>query len=203
MTDLKALRRMMPPPVAPDVAVDWGQLSGSWGKEFPADYRQFIGVYGPGTIEDFLVIQEPEPREALSPAATGGMASETANAETVWTEFRKEAALAEVGPVLIAWAASAGADILCWDASGGNPDAWPVLVWNRDDTAWRRYDCGMVEFLRRVLAAEFDECPLSGTNIWGVATVKYLTLGEEMRLRKEGLDPWTGEPDPYAGMFPM
>ncbi|PZG02317.1 hypothetical protein [Micromonospora deserti] len=160
-------------------------------------------VYGPGTIQEFLVIQEPEPKDAASGAGTGGMVSETTNAEMAWAEFRKESGLAEVEPLLIAWGVSAGADILCWDASGVDPDAWPVLVWNRDDTVWRRYECGMVEFLQRVLAAEFDECPLSGTNIWGVTSVKYLPFGEEMRLRKAGLDPWTGEPDPYAGMFPM
>ncbi|MFI6263191.1 hypothetical protein [Micromonospora sp. NPDC051006] len=202
MADLEMLRRMMQAPAGPETAVDWGRLTGSWGKEFPADYRQFMEVFGPGTIQDFLVIVQPEPKEAASVDATGGMVHETANAEMAWTEFRKEPALAEVEPLLIAWGVSSGADILCWDASGNDPDDWPVLVWNRDFTAWRRYDCGMVEFLRRVLEAEFGGCPLSGTNIWGVATVRYLTLGEEMRLLRAGLDPWTGEPDPYAGMFP-
>ncbi|MFY1577485.1 hypothetical protein ACN26Z_21560 [Verrucosispora sp. WMMD703] len=203
IVSLTALRRMMPPPIGPDVAVDWGRMSRAWGKQFPADYRQFMDVYGPGTIAEFLVVKQPEPREVLSGAAAGGMVCETANAEAAWTEFRKEPTLAEVNPMLIAWAVSASADILCWDSSGDDPDGWPVLVWNRDDTAWRRYDCGMVEFLRRVLEAEFEECPLSGTNVWGIATAKYLTFGEETRLRKAGFDPWTGEPDPYAGMFPM
>lgn len=201
MADLEALRRMMPPPAAPDTAVDWGRLGSSWGKDFPPDYRQFMDVYGPGTIQNYLVIVEPAPKGTPSDPLTG-MAHETANAELLWTKVRKEPGLAGVEPLLVGWGVDASADVLCWDASGGDPADWPVLVCNRDDVVWRRYNCGMVEFLLRVLGADFDECPLSGTNIWGVATVKYLTPREEERLLKAGLDPWTGEPDPYAGMYP-
>jgi hypothetical protein len=202
VADLETLRRMMPPPSAPDTAVDWERLGRSWGKEFPPDYRQFMDAYGPGTVENFLVVERPEPRDTPSDPQTGGMAHETATARLLWRESGKEAGLAEVEPLLIAWGADAGADTLCWDASGDDPAAWPVLVYQRGDLVWRRYDCGIVEFLQRVLEADFDDCPLSGTNIWGVGTVKFLTPGEEKRLLKAGLDPWTGEPDPYAGMFP-
>jgi hypothetical protein len=47
----------------------------------------------------------------------------------------------------------------------------------------------------------FDECPLGGLSLWGKASVTFLTWAEEERRLKAGLDPWTGEPDPYAGMF--
>jgi hypothetical protein len=67
---------------------------------------------------------------------------------------------------------------------------------------WRRYDCPMVDFLLGVLRADFDECPLGGTNIWGNASVTFLPPSEEDRRLKVGLDPWTGEPDPYAGLYP-
>ncbi|GGN90595.1 hypothetical protein GCM10011579_086620 [Streptomyces albiflavescens] len=50
------------------------------------------------------------------------------------------------------------ADILCWGASGEDPGIWPVLVYNRDDSLWSRYDCGMVEFLSRLLRADLDDC---------------------------------------------
>lgn len=200
--DLEALRRMMPPPAAPDLVVDWAQLRQSWGKEFPADYRQFMEVYGPGGIDDFLSIVPPESRDAESDPSIGGMACETATAELLWTEVPKEDGLAGAEPLVIAWGVDSGADSLCWDASGDDPDAWPVLVWCRGDAMWRRYDCGMVEFLLRVLRADFDDCPLSGGHLWGVAAAKFLTRSEEKRLRKAGLNPWTGEPDPYAGMYP-
>ncbi len=160
-----------------------------------------MAVYGNGAIDGCLVIVPPEPKDAESDPSTGGMAVETADAEFVWADEPKEDRLAGVEPLLIAWGASADADILCWDASGDDPDAWPVLVWCRGDAIWRRYDCGMVEFLLRVLRADFDECPLSGGHLWGVATAKFLTHKEEIRLWKAGLEPWTGEPNPYAGMY--
>jgi hypothetical protein len=37
--------------------------------------------------------------------------------------------------------------------------------------------------------------------LWGKQPATFLTWREEQRLLKEGLDPWTGEPDPFAGMF--
>jgi len=42
---------------------------------------------------------------------------------------------------------------------------------------------------------------LSDLSLWGRRTAKYLNKREYMRLLRQGLDPWTGEPDPYAGMF--
>ncbi|SOD84263.1 hypothetical protein [Streptomyces sp. Ag109_G2-15] len=59
----------------------------------------------------------------------------------------------------------------------------------------------MVEFVSRLLRADFDECPLGDLSLWGRQSATFLTESEKQRLVKEGLDPWTGEPDPYAGMF--
>ncbi|MFB7455588.1 MULTISPECIES: hypothetical protein [unclassified Streptomyces] len=59
----------------------------------------------------------------------------------------------------------------------------------------------MVHFLLRVLRAEFDECPLGDLSLWGRESATFLNRREEQRLWKEGLDPWTGESDPFAGMF--
>lgn len=78
---------------------------------------------------------------------------------------------------------------------------WPVLVYNRGDALWYRYDCGMVQFLLQVLRAEFDKCSLGDLSLWGRDSATFLNRREEERLWKKGVDPWAGEPDPYAGMF--
>lgn len=116
--------------------------------------------------------------------------SETLNAEDNWVNFGKEPELEGAEPRLIAWGADAGADIVCWDASGDDPAAWPVLVYERGDAIWRRYDCGMVEFLVRVLRAEFPACPLSGLSLWGRHPALFLSESEEERLLEQGIDPW-------------
>jgi len=58
-----------------------------------------------------------------------------------------------------------------------------------------------VQFLVRVLRGDFDECPLGDLSLWGREPAVFLNRHEEDRMWKAGLDPWTGEPDPYAGMF--
>ncbi len=200
--DFQTLRELMPSTAPSDTTADWEALARSWGKEFPSDYRQFIELYGAGTIQEYLVVVTPEPRGRPHRNATGGMRHEAANAVEAWASTAKSPELADVSPELIAWGADASADILCWDASGDAPERWPVLVCNRDDHLWRRYDVGMARFLVRVMRGEFDECPLGGLVLWDKGGAKFLNEREYQRLLDEGLDPWTGEPDPYAGMFP-
>ncbi len=201
MVGMETLRELMPPTAASDTVADWERLSESWGKEFPVDYRQFIDTYGAGAIQEFLEIQKPEPKEDVPESSTGGMLHETANAEYAWAEMRKSPELGRATPELIAWGADASADILCWDASGEDPERWPVLVYNRAEGLWRRYDVGMAEFLVRVLRAQFADCPLGDLSLWSRGAVTFLNEREEQRRIDEGLDPWTGEPDPFAGMF--
>lgn len=196
MDDLEKLQHLMPPIVEGD-SVDWSRVSESWSKEFPEGYRRFIEVYGAGTIERYLDVMGPELKggEPLP----DGMLIETLNAEDAWSEAHKPPALSGLSPELIAWAVDASADILCWDASGDDPNTWTVLVYNRDDYEWSRYECGMVEFLVRVLRADFDECPLSDLSLWGSDSVRFLNDRERRRLRRQGLNPWAGKPNPYAG----
>lgn len=195
MYDLAALRDLMPPTVEGD-SVEWSRVSESWGREFPEDYRRFIEMYGAGTIDRYLVVLGPELKgeEPL----TDGMLMETLDAQDAWSEARKSSELSGSSPELIAWAADASADILCWDASGSDPNAWPILVYNQDDYEWSRYECGMVEFLVRVLRAGFAECPLGDLSLWGSGSVRFLNKRERMRLSRQGLNPWTGKPNPYA-----
>lgn len=94
-----------------------------------------------------------------------------------------------------------GADALCWVTSEAVPDRWPVVVWARHGGGRSVYECGMTEFLVRVLRADFDECPVSNATLWGEGTARLLNFREEERFLDEGVDPWTGESlDPFAGL---
>lgn len=192
MTDPETLGRLMPPRAAPDTSVDWALMSRSWGTEFPPDYQAFMEVWGPGAIDNFFQVLVPEPKAEELTSPYGGMLVETLTADHAWANFPKEPELEGTQPRLIAWGSDAAADILCWDASGDEPASWPVLVYNRGQGAWRRYDCGMVEFLVRVLRAEFPVCPLSDLSLWGTHPALFLSETEEERLLEQGLDPWAG-----------
>lgn len=197
MDAMETLRGLMPPTAETDTSVDWARIRESWGSDFPGDYRRFIETYGAGTAENYLSVLKPEVKG--EEPARDGMLMETLNAEDAWEEVPKSPELSAASPELIAWAVDASADILCWDASGDDPDRWPVLVCARDDDLWRRYDCGMAEFLSRVLRADFDECPLGDLSLWGKTPAKFLNKREDLRLWRQGLDPWTGNPRPNTG----
>jgi hypothetical protein len=45
--------------------------------------------YGFGTVQNYLVVVRPEPQDHVSDPATGGMASETANANLMWGKYAR------------------------------------------------------------------------------------------------------------------
>ncbi|WP_093777593.1 SMI1/KNR4 family protein [Streptomyces sp. yr375] len=197
MAWLDVLRGIMPPgPGAGDV-VDWDVIESSWGTRFPSDYKEFVSVYGQGSVGDYLALLLPE-RNLGDESPVEGMSAETRNARHAC----KAAPSHELQPSsLVAWGVDASADIICWSMAGGDPDGWFMAVWNQDDARWREYSCGMVEFLCRVFRADFDECPLGSLSLWGNESPKFVHRDEERRLRVAGMDPWSGGPDPFAGMF--
>ncbi|RKR93016.1 hypothetical protein BDK92_7519 [Micromonospora pisi] len=199
--DLGALLRLMPPETESDTVVDWDEIAESWGRAFPAAYQRFIAIYGAGMIEDYLVIGTPEPWVEPPDGDGADMRAGTAFARVLWQDSRKERDLEGAIPRLILWAVDSSGDNLCWDASDPDPEKWPVLLYNRGKAIWRRYDCGMVEFLVRHLEGDFPTCPLGDVGLFGRRRATFLTRTEYMRRLRSGVDPWTGEPDPYAGMY--
>ncbi|MFF4155495.1 SMI1/KNR4 family protein [Streptomyces sp. NPDC001678] len=180
--------------------VNWSDAEKAWGITFPRDYKAFMSEYGEGVIDNFLTVFQPL-STAYDPSAYG-MRFETENARAIVAEsvgLAEECAHSTSS--LVAWGVTSGPDILCWQTASGDPDRWPVVVIGRHTkTPVAVYETGMVEFLRRVFLAEFVECPLSGVHLWGVTSPKFLHWKEEKRVWDNGIDPWTGKPDPYAGM---
>jgi hypothetical protein len=47
------------------------------------------------------------------------------------------------------------------------------------DVHWALFNCGMTEFRRRLMTAEFDACPLSDLSLWGqVGTLLSLVVDD-------------------------
>ncbi|GAA0485229.1 SMI1/KNR4 family protein [Streptomyces stramineus] len=197
-----AVRRLMPPHENAGERVDWEAAERLWGTGFPADYVAFMAEYGEGTVQDFLHILQPLP----SPYWTDpddGMRAETVNARGFLRNFSGPPGLTARSPApVLAWGVTAGPDILCWQTTDEDPDRWPVVVIGRHTPEpVSLHDRSMTGFLRGLFLAEFDRCPLSGTQLWG-RRPKFLHCREEQRLWDAGIDPWAGapgEPDPHAG----
>lgn len=180
----------MPADLGEDEQVDWNSLRSTWRMTFPSDYMAFMVHYGAGTIDDSASVLAPD---TPGQCELGGMAGETRTAHDLWH--------AEPAPVL-AWGVTVAADIICWKTVHTDPDRWPVVVWRRQSSSpqWLEFDMGMADFLCGMFFREFDECPLSDATLWGSPTPRFISNRQQQRLLGTGVDPWTGEPDPYAGL---
>ncbi|MDN3297607.1 SMI1/KNR4 family protein [Streptomyces ficellus] len=178
---------LMPPLSGAGSDVDWEAVEDAWGTSFPSDYKAFMRHYGPGAIENFLSILEPSIDASGQPG--GYMFEETWVAQDEWESSGPSDAWSTPDAIL-AWAVDGTADLLCWQRTDENPDAWPVVVYERGRDLWQRYECGMVEFLLRIFRSEHPRHPLSGTPLWGTAEPRFLTLSQERRITASGRDPW-------------
>ncbi|MFF8960257.1 SMI1/KNR4 family protein [Streptomyces sp. NPDC014894] len=199
---LSALMAVMSPRDGADDRVDWAAAREEWGVSFPSDYIAFMAAYGSGGIDDAFSVLAPALAED-SPwnAEYDGMAAETRNLRFTWRRERPPEGVAADPDRLIAWGVSCGADILGWVTDDGDPDAWPVVVWERHGSpTWKVYDMGMAEFLRRVFRRGFPECPLSDLSLWGEPAPHFVHWRVERQRWESGFNPYTGKPDPYFGM---
>ncbi|MEU3752750.1 SMI1/KNR4 family protein [Streptomyces olivoreticuli] len=196
---LEALRTLMPPHEGAGDGVDWADAEREWGTRFPHDYMAFMSEYGEGGISDFLQVLQPF--STAYDKSVHGMHFETENARGFVTEVTGPDDLrASSTAPLIAWGVTSGPDIPCRQTTDDDPERWPVVVIGRHtSSSVTRYNVGMTEFLKRVILTDFEERPLSGLDLWGAESPKFLHRQEEKRLWNSGIDPWTGEADPHAG----
>ncbi|PYC66770.1 hypothetical protein C7C46_30885 [Streptomyces tateyamensis] len=176
---------------------NWEAAERIWNSAFPSDYRWFMEIYGLGAIENCLAILAPD-GVVSSDAPDSGMLEETENARGVFYGDGATGGPIEAAEQIICWGVDSGSDLLCWLSDSGDPDRWPVLVWDRASGNWTVYECGMVEFLCKVFAGEFDECPLSVADIWQCERPRFVHWRLERSRRQDGLDPVTGEPEEWA-----
>ncbi|MEU5398820.1 SMI1/KNR4 family protein [Streptomyces sp. NPDC005963] len=191
---LQQLMDLMPPHEGAGDVVDWGLAEAEYGTAFPRDYRGFVEQYGAGTISEDVTVSIPRPRGARAePLTLQRLPEDTISAPSMqgWQDPAQRASYRLEDMLL--WGQAAGADALCWVTTGDSPDDWPIAVWKRQSEGWAVYECGIVEFLLRVLRAEFDRCPLSDRSVWGDPTPRFLNFREEERLVEAGIDPWTGD----------
>lgn len=189
------LRDLMPPHDGAGDSVDWQEVERVWGVTFPPDYKDFVATYGRGEVDMFLTFLVPGKSEG--PRPSDSMTEETAEARRMW--LRKPPAGYDpttTAPV-VAWGVTSSADLLCWNTGGEQrPDRWPVTVWSRSGLNWTVHDCGMLEYVVRLLRGELDSAPAEADRVH-----RFVHVREARRLLAAGINPDTGEPDPDVGMF--
>ncbi|MEU0103742.1 SMI1/KNR4 family protein [Streptomyces sp. NPDC004041] len=172
MTDragVAGLIRLMPPPAGAGVTVDWEAVQRVWGLVFPSDFKEFLAHYGDGLPNLDLGVLVPAivtPETCDEPGAPkGGMGFITADTRATWVDT-EPTGIDAAAEDLVTWGADGSADLYCWLAHG-NPEDWPVVLFSHGDDTWTRFDCGMTEFLRRVLSADSQAQVMKDSALWG------------------------------------
>ncbi|MEE1753269.1 hypothetical protein [Streptomyces sp. SP18CS02] len=196
-SSLQTLLSLVPPDHGADERVDWPTAEDTLGCRLPGDYKAFMAVYGAGAIGELGVLG---PLPVDYPQWDPGSILKSAPAfRDLWTREGGLPGIAADGGPVLPWGSGCNANELGWLTLDPDPDRWPVVVWRRQisygESSWALFDCGMVDFLARMMRAEFDECPLGDASLWG-ATAPFVHWREEQRRWQAGLDPETGLPDP-------
>ncbi|MFE2722276.1 SMI1/KNR4 family protein [Kitasatospora sp. NPDC059327] len=171
---------ILPPHSGAGDPVDWDEAALRWGTPLPADYRDFVAVYGGGSINSSFSLALP-----LKVASPGPLDFE-ALIECGYELLDLDPA---DGPALagrISWAVDCGAAQAFWDTTDPDPDRWTTLVLTRHGD-WVAYDCGMADFLVGFLTGDISPRPMG---LFSREQPVFLNWREERRLQEAGIDPW-------------
>ncbi|MER6117616.1 SMI1/KNR4 family protein [Streptomyces sp. NPDC001743] len=128
---------------APRTPVDWQAAEQALGTRLPGDYKEIADLFGYGSFDMYL--------ELLLPGVRGldlvdWSLSARAHGADLW---RPHPVHPDPGG-LLRWGVSEQELDFFWQTGAADPDDWPVLVRTDFDT-WERYECGVGEFLVRLL----------------------------------------------------
>lgn len=184
---VRGLRPLVAPPASGGNAIDWPQMADEYGHGFPDDYQAFMQVYGEGTFDDFLYIDPPISEVYPDPSSAVRGSTDTARFTAEEEDFDEP-------DLLIAWGGTVDADLLCWYASDPDPNRWTTVIWRRhwaSPECWMRFDCGMVELLRRYVQREIPHFWINDLRYEGS---RFVHNRDARRWRLMRLDPWGAEP---------
>ncbi|MER5586011.1 SMI1/KNR4 family protein [Streptomyces asoensis] len=166
---LAGLLRLIPPSAGAGVTVDWEAVERAWGLVFPPDFKEFLAHYGGGLSDLDLGVLVPAtvtPETCDEPGAPkGGMGFITADTRATWVDTEPTGVDAAAED-LVTWGADGSADLYCW-LTHGDPEDWPVVLFSHGVDTWTLFDCGMAEFLRRVLSADGRAEAMQESALWG------------------------------------
>ena len=198
---LATLMRVAPPDFGADEQVAWQEVYDRLGTRLPADYAAFMGVYGSGEFGDVIGVDPPLRTQTIA-WDIGSIEERRERSLGIWDIGHDSTIDSVPDPEsVLCWGGSCQSDLFFWLRCGSDPDAWPVLVWGRHTkSTWALYDCTMTEFLCTLLLRQVHPWPLSVT--WPHDAPQLFTHWRVQQQRwKDGLDPYTGEPDPHASVF--
>ncbi|MFI9490777.1 MULTISPECIES: SMI1/KNR4 family protein [Streptomyces] len=148
------LRELLPPPGSGGDAVDWERIERTTGLAFPADYREFVELYGGGEIDEYLSVSTPP-----VPGSPYGHLLDRGEPALSDRDREELGALLPGGalPPLLPFADSASSDV-AFLLREGAPDDWRVAVFRRQTphgtSRWTVFDGGTAALCVAALTGE-------------------------------------------------
>ncbi|MQY31284.1 SMI1/KNR4 family protein [Nocardia aurantia] len=147
---------LRPSPLPTVAAPPWADIEQAIGTRLPGDYREFIELYGNGSINHELSVWYPALRRTDARVVLTALVDDTLPEPGSVGEFvdarpgePELCAFPEPGG-LLQWGSTNGADMFFWETAGDDPDQWPVIAFHHFDCTFHRYDGGMADFLTAV-----------------------------------------------------
>ncbi len=156
---VERLREIMPTPPEGGDVIDWEREQAESGVRLPADYRDFVVVYGGGVINRHLQIHTPRVPGSLICGALSWPPAERGEFDLEWLSRTAPGA----DPLrLLQFGATDDGDEVLWARSDGSPEDWRVLVFLRDplrENPWTLFDGGMARFVLALVSGELTAPP--------------------------------------------
>ncbi|MFD8796880.1 SMI1/KNR4 family protein [Streptomyces vinaceus] len=157
---LQRLLEITPAPHEPR-RTDWGVTEESLGVGLPADYKQFIEIYGGSNWDDHLYVLEPGcPNDNYDLIAWARNQAE--DLEGLWEFEKKPTELQDEGTRVIPWATTDNGECLYWLVRPGTePDQWTVMLNEARGDRWEHFPLSCTQFLAGSLDGELRSGILS------------------------------------------
>ena len=173
------LVELMPPPAGRVVRIEWDAVAVRWGTRMPADYREFMDIYGAGTVSESFNIVWP-----LVPPRSGDHTDDLAGNTEVGRYLQDGGPEEQVRVEgWIAWAYDVSANRLYWDTSSGDPDQWTVVRLDRSG-GWDDSGLTTTEYLAAFLAGAMPVPP--AVTLWDPEALVFELLADA-EARRDGL----------------
>jgi hypothetical protein len=146
---VEELRRLVPPPATPHGADgDWVTCERELQLRLPEDYKDFISIYGSGTLCNLFEISSPFSSPLLWKTGVRDWWVRWARIYDCFGEIPRVLPYARYPtvPGLLPWATYGTVDVLSW-YTAGEPHQWRVVYDERHEEFFEVPGLGFAEFL--------------------------------------------------------
>jgi hypothetical protein len=151
------LSRILPPPPSPvEANGSWPQVEEALGIKLPDDFKEFIEVYGSGTIGHFLSVLNPfSDRPALNLLMQSQRQLDALRILVSDFGERKPYDPYPIPGGLLPVAITDNGDVIHW-LTRGAPVHWTIVVNESRSPDYEEFGCNLTSFLQGILDGSID-----------------------------------------------